>query len=76
MGIDSLIITGCVTSGCVRATVVDAFSYGYSCFVVEQCTFDRFHLSHLVNLFDMNVKYADVILLDEAIEYVSKLGQR
>lgn len=76
MGIDSLLVTGCVTSGCVRATVVDAFSYGYRCFVVEQCTFDRIHLSHLVNLFDMNLKYADVILLDEAIEYVSKLGQR
>ena len=53
-----------------RATVVDAFSNGYQCFVVEECTFDRFELSHLVNLFDMNIKYADVITLREALDYV------
>ena len=71
MGIDSLLVAGCTTSGCVRALVVDAFSYGYRCFVVEECVFDRFELSHLVNLFDMNAKYADVITLHEAIEYIN-----
>ncbi len=71
MGIDSLLVAGCTTSGCVRALVVDAFSYGYRCFVVEECVFDRFELSHLVNLFDMNTKYADVITLHEAIEYIN-----
>lgn len=70
MGIDSLLVTGVSTSGCVRASVVDAFSHGFTCFVVEECVFDRFELSHLVNLFDMDAKYADVITLDEATKYV------
>ena len=74
MNVDSLLITGGTTSGCVRASVIDAFSYGYACFVVEECTFDRIQLSHLVNLFDMNAKYADVIPLEEAIKYVTELG--
>ena len=70
--IDSLLITGATTSGCVRASVVDAFSHGYKCFIVEECTFDRFELSHLVNLFDMNAKYADVISLEEALTYLNE----
>ena len=69
MGIDCLLVAGCTTSGCVRATVVDGFSLGYRCFVVEECVFDRFELSHLVNLFDLNAKYADVITLEEAVNY-------
>ena len=72
--IDTLLVTGTTTSGCVRASVVDAFSLGFRCFVVEECTFDRFELSHLVNLFDMNAKYADVISLDEALKYVTSIG--
>ena len=75
MGIDSLLVVGTTTSGCVRATVVDALSYGYKCFVVEECTFDRFELSHLVSLFDMNAKYADVILLEAAKKYIIKVGE-
>lgn len=73
LGVDTLLITGTTTSGCVRATVVDAFSHGFHCFVVEECTFDRFELSHLVNLFDMNAKYADVIAMDEALQHVNKI---
>ncbi len=73
MKIDSLLIAGTTTSGCVRASVVDACSYGYSCFIVEECVFDRFDLSHLVSLFDMNAKYADVISIEEAIGHVSKV---
>ena len=57
------------------AAVVDGFSHGFRCFVVEECTFDRFELSHLVNLFDMNAKYADVIPLEEAVKYVTEVGQ-
>ena len=72
--IDTLLVTGTTTSGCVRASVVDAFSLGFRCFVVEECTFDRFELSHLVNLFDMNAKYADVISLDEALKYITSIG--
>jgi len=73
--VDSLLVAGTTTSGCVRATVVDAFSYNFSCFVVEECTFDRFGLSHLVNLWDMNAKYGDVITLDEALHNIASLPQ-
>lgn len=59
--VDSLIVVGTTTSGCVRATVVDGFSWGYPTFVVDEAVFDRSRLSHAVNLFDMNAKYADVI---------------
>lgn len=72
-GVDSLIICGTTTCGCVRATVVDSFSYGYPTFVVEECCFDRSNFSHLVNLFEMNQKYADVITLKEAFELIAKL---
>ncbi|MFC1902586.1 isochorismatase family protein [Chloroflexota bacterium] len=75
MGIDTLLVVGATTSGCLRASVVDAFSYGHKCFVVEECTYDRFELSHLVNLFDMNAKYASVIPAEEAIKYVTEVGQ-
>ena len=71
--VDSLLVGGTTTSGCVRASVVDAFSYKFPCFVVEECTFDRFELSHLVNLWDMDAKYADVITLAEALNYVASL---
>ena len=74
MGIDSLLVAGCTTSGCVRATVVDAWTNSYPCFVVEECVFDRFEISHLVSLFDLNAKYADVITQKEALDYVAKVG--
>jgi maleamate amidohydrolase len=69
MGVDCLLVAGNSTSGCVRASVVDAFSHGYRVFVVEECCYDRFQLSHLVNLFDMDLKYADVITMNEALGY-------
>lgn len=71
--VDSLIICGTTTCGCVRATVVDSFSHGYPTFVVEECCFDRSNFSHLVNLFEMNQKYADVITLKEALELIVRL---
>ena len=64
--IDSLIVCGETTSGCVRASVVDAYSYGFHVAVVEECCFDRSLLSHKVNLFDLHHKYADVMSLEEA----------
>jgi len=64
-GVDSLIVTGTTTSGCVRATVVDGHSHGYPVFLVEDACFDRARLSHGVNLFEMNAKYADVITASE-----------
>ena len=73
LGIDSLIMCGNSTSGCVRATCVDAKMRGYAVAVVEECVFDRNWLSHKVNLFDMNCKYADVMFLDEVLDYIHGL---
>jgi nicotinamidase-related amidase len=70
---DSVLITGTTTSGCVRASVIDAFSYNLKVTVVEECVFDRGQASHKINLFDMAMKYADVISLNETIEYVRGL---
>jgi nicotinamidase-related amidase len=74
--VDCILITGTTTSGCVRATTVDAFSYGYSVFLVEECIFDRSEFSHLVTLFEMNAKYANVITLEEAMKYLKSLEKR
>ena len=65
LGVNSLIICGESTSGCVRASVVDAYSYGYHVTIAEECVFDRSTISHKVNLFDLHHKYADVMVLDE-----------
>ncbi|MFB3883799.1 MAG: isochorismatase family protein [Thermodesulfobacteriota bacterium] len=64
-GINSLLVCGETTSGCVRASVVDAYSYGFHTVIVEECCFDRSLLSHKVNLFDLHHKYADVMHLEE-----------
>ncbi|MED3562918.1 isochorismatase family protein [Bacillus xiapuensis] len=71
--VDSLIVTGCTTSGCVRATVIDAFSHNYRVVVPEECSFDRGITSHAINLFDMQQKYADVVSLEEVITEVNRL---
>ena len=65
LGADSVIVCGESTSGCVRASAVDAYSYGFHTVVVEECCFDRSLLSHKVNLFDLHHKYADVMHLEE-----------
>ena len=70
---DTLLVCGCVTSGCVRASVVDAFSYGYRVVVIEECTFDRGQATHKINLFDMNAKYADVLSVIEVKDYLTRL---
>jgi maleamate amidohydrolase len=75
-GVDEVIIVGATTSGCVRASVVDAFSHGFRTFVVEQAVFDRSRLSAAVSLFEMNAKYADVLQLDEAVNRLQRLAQR
>ncbi len=74
LGADTVIIAGESTSGCVRASVVDAKSYRYKVIVPEECVFDRDEASHAINLFDMHEKYADVISLDETIDYLQKSG--
>lgn len=71
-GIDGLIICGETTSGCVRATAVDAYSYGFHAVLVEECCFDRSLLSHKINLFDLHHKYADVMHLEEVKQHIEK----
>lgn len=71
--VDTLLVTGTTTSGCVRATVVDAFSYNFKVVIVEECVFDRGQTSHKVNLFDMQAKYADVVPLAAALSYLDEL---
>jgi nicotinamidase-related amidase len=71
--VDTLLVTGGSTSGCVRATVIDAFSFNYFVAVVEEGTFDRIQLSHKANLLDMSIKYADVMKADDIARYLDGL---
>lgn len=71
--IDTLIVCGGSTSGCVRASVIDAFSYGFKVAIVEECTFDRGELSHKVNLFDIHQKYGNVMSIEEVLEYLQRI---
>src|ERR1044071_7037242 len=73
LGCDSVIVTGTTTSGCVRATVLDAFSLNYRISLVEEGCFDRSQASHAINLCDMNAKYADVVKADEALTFLDGL---
>ncbi|MFT4940884.1 MAG: maleamate amidohydrolase [Paraglaciecola sp.] len=72
-GIDTAIITGLTTSGCIRATCVDACSNGFIPIVVEQACGDRHEDPHKANLFDMNAKYADVVSEQEIINFLADL---
>ncbi|MDP2357006.1 MAG: isochorismatase family protein [Beijerinckiaceae bacterium] len=67
MGIDTIIIFGESTSGCVRASTVDGYSHGYHMVMAEECCFDRSDISHKVNLFDLHHKYADVMKTEQII---------
>src|SRR6185437_14868867 len=73
LGADTLLVCGTTTSGCVRASVVDGFSRNYRMIVVEEGTFDRGEASHAINLFDMDMKYADVEPLEAALSYLQSL---
>jgi len=72
-GVDTVIHTGCVTSGCVRASVVDGAAYGFKNAIVEECVFDRAVTPHLLNLFDMDAKYGDVMSLESVEMYLELL---
>ena len=73
---DSLVVTGCSTSGCVRSTVVDAFAYNYKVLVPYDAVYDRSETVHKVNLFDMGQKYADVMSTSDVIRAVDALPAR
>ena len=76
LGIQSLIVCGESTSGCVRASVVDGFSAGYHVSVVEECVFDRVEVSHKINLFDLHHKYADVMHVEDVLAHLNGLAQQ
>src|SRR5690606_2353725 len=71
---DTLIVTGCTTSGCVRGSVVDAFSLNFKVAVPQDAVYDRSQVSHAVNLFDMSEKYADVGTADELLQKLQAVG--
>ena len=71
LGCDSVIVTGTTTSGCVRATVLDAFSLNFRTTVVEDACFERSQASHAINLCDMNAKYANVLPSTDVLTYLS-----
>jgi maleamate amidohydrolase len=73
--VDTVITCGETTSGCVRASVVDACSSRFVVGVVEDCTFDRTEAAHAMNLFDMHTKYAKVIGLAEAVQYFDSIAE-
>ncbi|GAA1052613.1 isochorismatase family protein [Dietzia natronolimnaea] len=74
--VDSLVVTGCTTSGCVRASVVDAFSYNYKVAVPSDAVYDRSPTVHEVNLFDMAQKYADVSTTDALLSALDGVPAR
>ena len=73
-GCDSVIVTGASTSGCVRATVVDALQHGFRPLVPREAVGDRNPDAHAANLYDMDTKYADVVSLAEALEHLEEVG--
>ena len=74
LGVDTLVVTGCTTSGCVRGSVVDAFAYNFRVLVPSDCVYDRSATSHAVNLFDMASKYADVGTSREILDKLAPLA--
>ncbi|MEQ8247053.1 MAG: isochorismatase family protein [Alphaproteobacteria bacterium] len=73
---DTLVVTGCTTSGCVRSSVVDAFAYNFRVAVPEDAVYDRSRVSHAVNLFDMSEKYADVMPTQDLMSRLSSIAPR
>ena len=74
LGVDTVILTGCSTSGCVRAAAIDAIQYGYRVIVPRECVGDRHDGPHEANLFDIDAKYGDVVAKAEVIDYFGWIG--
>jgi nicotinamidase-related amidase len=74
--VDTVILCGATTSGCVRATAIDLLQYGWPTLVPRECVGDRAQAPHEANLFDIQAKYADVVALEEALAYVESVPGR
>lgn len=74
-GIDTLLITGCSTSACIRATATDAKSYRFKPVIIEECVGDRAAAAHVFTLFDIQARFADVVSLETAVDYIGGLGE-
>lgn len=74
LGVQTVIVCGESTSGCVRASTVDGYSYGFHMAMAEECCFDRSEMSHKINLFDLHHKYADVIHVDDIVAHLDELA--
>ena len=70
LNVDTLVVTGCTTRGCIRSSVTDAFAYNFKVLVPDDAVYDRSPTSHAVNLWDMNAKYADVHTSSEIISLI------
>jgi maleamate amidohydrolase len=75
-GIDSVVLCGATTSGCIRATAIDLLQHGFPTLVPRECVGDRAQAPHEANLFDIQAKYADVVPLDDALAYVESVSGR
>jgi len=73
-GVDTVLLTGVSTSGCIRATAVDALQHGFRAIVPRECVADRHPGPHEANLFDINAKYGDVISLEDALLHISGMA--
>lgn len=74
-GVDTVILVGCSTSGCIRASAVDGLQHGFNVVVPRECVGDRHEKPHEANLFDINSKYGDVLAKSEVLAYIGSLGK-
>jgi maleamate amidohydrolase len=74
-GVDTVIVTGCTTSGCVRATIIDSFSYGFKTIIPEECVGDQSKEQHSSNLFDVNARYSDVVPKKTVEAYLDSINR-
>jgi nicotinamidase-related amidase len=74
--VDTIVLCGATTSGCIRATAVDLLQYGYPTLVPRECVGDRARAPHEANLVDIQAKYADVVSVEDALSYLERVGGR
>ena len=72
--VDTVVLCGATTSGCIRATAIDLLQYGYPTLVPRECAGDRARAPHEANLFDIQAKYADVVSVEAALSYLERVG--